>query len=232
MKRNKNYVTAVALIFAAIYTVSYLTRVNFGAIISEMERSTKISKNLLSLSLTGSFFTYGIGQILSGITVDRISPKKMISVGLLVTAGMNLLIPFCKNHYAMLAVWCVNGFAQSMMWPPIVKMMSQLFRDGDYQKAAVIVSWGSSVGTMLVYLLAPLVMGILSWKWVFFLAAGTALITVILWQGFSYKTEPNPIQNRADKGKFSILFTPLMLGVMIAIILQGMLRDGVTTWMP
>ena len=28
------------------------------------------------------------------------------------------------------------------------------------------------------------------------------------------------------------LFTPLMLSIMMAIILQGMLRDGVTTWMP
>ena len=67
MKQSENNVTAVALLFAAIYTVSYLTRVNLGAIISEMERATLIPKALLSLSLTGSFFTYGLGQILSGI---------------------------------------------------------------------------------------------------------------------------------------------------------------------
>lgn len=232
MKQNENNVTAVALLFAAIYTVSYLTRVNFGAIISEMERATLIPKALLSLSLTGSFFTYGLGQILSGIAVDRISPKKMISTGLLVTAGMNLLIPLCKDPYAMLAVWCVNGFAQSMMWPPIVKMMSQMFHDKDYRKAAVIVSWGSSVGTMLVYLLAPLVMRLLNWQWVFFLAAGAAVLTVILWQGFSFRPETITIPKTGEKGRIGVLFTPLMLCVMVSIVLQGMLRDGVTTWMP
>ncbi len=231
MRKRKTSATAVALLFAAIYMVSYFTRVNFGAIISEIELSTGISKDMLSLSLTGSFFTYGIGQTLSGIAVDRFSPKKMITVGLLITAAMNFLLPFCQSAYGMLLVWCVNGFAQSMMWPPIVKMMSQQFDEESYKKAAVIVSWGSSVGTIVVYLLSPLVLSLWGWKWVFIVAGIAACVTVLLWQGFSYKPQQKQAA-KAQKGNAKILYSPLILCVMCAIILQGMLRDGVTTWMP
>ena len=76
-------------------------------------------KTLLYMALTGIAITYGGGQIISGICGDRISPKKLISYGLILTVFMNILIPFCTNHYQMLAVWCVNGFAQAFMWPPI-----------------------------------------------------------------------------------------------------------------
>ena len=45
------------------------------------------------------------------------------------------------------------------------------------------------------------------------------------------KTEPAKI-NRGQHGKGLSLISPLMLSIMLAIILQGTLRDGVTTWMP
>ena len=232
MQKNRNRVFGISLMFAAIYMVSYLTRINFGAVVAQMEVSTGISRKLLSLSLTGSFVTYGIGQVVSGVTVDRISPKKLITSGLAVTALMNFLLPLCGSPYTMLAVWCVNGFAQSMMWPPIVKMMSQLFDEEEYKKAALIVSWGSSVGTIGVYLLVPAVLSALSWKWVFYICSFVAVITVVLWQFFTYKPAAAIAQTKKEVGSIRKLFTPLLFGVMGAIVLQGMLRDGVTTWMP
>lgn len=233
LRKEMNPALVIGFLFAAIYTVSYLTRINFGAIISAMEASTGIGKDLLSLSLTGSFVTYGVGQVVSGVLVDRISPKKLMSIGFAVTAAMNLVLPVCINPYVMLLLWCINGFAQSFMWPPIVKMMSQLLDDEAYKKAAVIVSWGSAVGTMLIYLVSPLILSVLSWQWVFWICGSIAVLTLLLWQRFCY---PTPMKSTAKatnkKGSAGVLFAPVMIGVMAAIILQGMLRDGVTTWMP
>lgn len=89
--RKEINATRIVLVFATIYMVSYITLINFGAIVAEIEQAIGSSKNLLSLSLTGSFITYEIGQILSGIAADQISPKKLISIGLIVTATMNFL---------------------------------------------------------------------------------------------------------------------------------------------
>ncbi len=230
---QKNRGLSLGLIFAAVYTVSYLTRINFGAIVSEMETATGIGKDLLSLSLTGSFVTYGVGQVVSGMLVDRISAKKLVTIGLIVTASMNLLLPCFLNPYLMLMIWCINGFAQSFMWPPMVKMMTQRLNDEEYQKAAVVVSWGSSVGTMLIYLISPLIISLLNWQWVFFLCSMAAAVTLLLWQKFPDQKEIAVTSEKScQKGSARVLFAPVMIGVMAAIVLQGMLRDGVTTWMP
>ena len=92
---NKKDVRSLTILLACTYMVSYLTRINYGTIISAMVTQTGFTKDSLSLALTGSFITYGAGQIISGIMGDRINPKKLISYGLAVTVAMNILLPFC-----------------------------------------------------------------------------------------------------------------------------------------
>ncbi len=232
---TKKEINTLTIIFAFTYMVSYITRINYGAIIVEMVSATGFSKSALSMAVTGSFVTYGTGQIISGIIGDKISPKKLVSYGLCLTVLMNILLPICTNPYLMLAVWCVNGFAQSFMWPPIVRLMTTLLTVENYKKTTAKVSWGSSIGTIIVYLLSPVLISCFGWKSVFWFSAGVGFITIFIWNKFSYEIE---IQKRekatsvASSDKRYKLFTPLMLAIMIGIILQGMLRDGVTTWMP
>lgn len=231
---QRNSASAVTLLFAVTYMISYMTRINYGAIISEMGSATGFTKSQLSMALTGSFITYGVGQIISGICGDKLSPKKLVSFGLIVTVLMNLLIPVCKNPYQMLGVWCINGFAQSFMWPPLVRLMSVLLSDEEYKKACGKVSWGSSIGTIAVYLISPLFISLFGWKSVFLFSAICGAVMIVVWN--RYACETNAPAEKTDvsgqsTGKSS-LFSMVMIGVMAAIILQGMLRDGVTTWMP
>lgn len=65
--QNKKDIQIVALIFAVTYMVSYITRINYGAVISEMVKDTGFTKSALSVPLTLSCITYGAGQIVSGI---------------------------------------------------------------------------------------------------------------------------------------------------------------------
>lgn len=237
---TKKEVNSLAILFSITYMISYITRINYGAVISEMIIDTGISKSLLSLALTGSFITYGVGQIFSGILGDNFSPKKLITAGLTATVLMNVLIPFCTNPYQMLVVWCINGFAQAFMWPPLVLLMTAYLSDDDYKKATVKVSWGSSLGTIVVYLIAPPLILLGGWKSVFIVCAFLGLIMILVWQKFAkdITKEDKLSLTAADKkiekpkGSFGIFFTPIIIGLMIGIILQGMLRDGITTWMP
>lgn len=231
---SRRDVNKLTLLFSITYMISYITRINYGAIVAKMEIATSIPRSLLSLALTGSFITYGVGQIISGICGDKFSPKKLVTLGLIVTVAMNLLIPICSNPYQMLGVWCVNGFAQAFMWPPLVKLMTSLLSEDDYKKSSAKISWGSSFGTIAVYLFSPLLISLFGWKSVFLFSAvfGTAMIFV--WNKYSYEI-PKPTK-KAEKTSSSSstarFISPLMLCVMLCIVLQGMLRDGVTTWTP
>lgn len=234
-------ISKISILFMITYMVSYITRINYGAIISEMVEATAVSKSLLSLALTGSFVTYGVGQIISGICGDKFHPKKLVGYGLIVSIIMNLLIPLAPGYRWTLVIWSVNGFAQAFMWPPIVKLMTELFSAEDYKKACVIVSRGSAAGTIVIYLLSPVLISLAGWKSVFILSALSGIIMVGLWFKMCPDVEfemtcggngHNTAKTQTVKNETPNLFAPVMLGIMLAIVLQGILRDGVTTWMP
>lgn len=224
---------ALTLLLTVTYVVSYLTRTNYAAIISEMELSTGFSRSLLSLSLTGSFITYGVGQVLSGILGDRIQPKKMILLGLLLSAGMNALLPLCQSPTQMTVLWCVNGFAQACLWPPLVRLMVALFTAEEYKKYSVIVSMGGSIGTILVYLASPMLILTLGWKSVFWTASVCGIVMALVWCKLPCHIEKKqPEKEAVSKQDGTNRHTALLALILLAIVLQGALRDGVTTWMP
>lgn len=228
---GKKQVNSLIFLFAVTYMVSYLTRINYGTVIAEMERATGFSRSLLSLAVTGSFITYGVGQIISGICGDRFSPKRLMLFGLIMTTVMNFLIPVCSNPYLMAVVWCANGFAQSFMWPPLVRLMSALLSAEDYDRATVRVSWGSSAGTIALYLISPLLISIFSWKAVFIFSGICSIIMIFVWQKKCVDVETVK-RGRKSGGSMQGIFTSVIIAIMVAIIMQGALRDGITTWMP
>ena len=229
---DRKAVAGITWLFAITYMVSYLTRINYGAVISEVVTDTGYTKDLLAMAVTGSFITYGVGQIVSGIIGDRISPKKLITLGFIVTTVMNLLMILCANPWQMLIVWCINGFAQSFMWPPLVRLMSALVSREDYKGVSTKVAWGSSIGTMVIYLVSPVLISLSGWRSIFIFSAVSAVLMIFAWNRFCPEIQTEKTAREKKQRVKSPLFAPVMLCIMVAIILMGMLRDGVTTWMP
>ena len=72
------------------------------------------------------------------------------------------------------------------------------------------------------------------WRTVFFFSAICGIIMILVWNRYCEDAPVISIENASIQGssqKNSFL-SPLLLCIMLTIVLQGMLRDGVTTWMP
>ena len=222
-----------------VYFCSYLTRHNYAVVVAEITAAEGISKALAGSVVTGGFIAYGISQLISGWLGDRLEPWKVVFGGLAMTAVCNLLLPLCPASTVLPAlIWLINGFAQAMIWPPMVKIMSSRMDAASYQRSCVQVSIFGSVGTVTLYLLAPLCIAVLNWKSLFFLCGFIAIGTALLWKK-DMKNGPSilePVVNRGplqSKERLRIPLGPvtaLLLGM--GIVTQGVLRDGVTTWMP
>ena len=233
MKADKKQARRIIFICSLIYMISYITRTNYGAVIAEMVTSTGFPKSALSVALTGSFITYGAGQLISGWFGDRVQPRTLIALGLGATSCMNLLIPLCSTPGQMAVVWCVNGLAQAFMWPPIVKIMFVTLNSEDYSRGMVRVSWGSSFGTIAVYLLAPLMILTLGWKHVFTISSVFGILGIAAWLPICPRIALDPPKKKtAGKVTGFRQVLPALILVMLCITMQGILRDGVTTWMP
>lgn len=222
------------------YLVSYVTRVNLSATLVEVIAAGMAAKKTAALALTVCSVTYGIGQVLSGWICDRYKPQNLIMTGFLITICTNLGVGFMPGDTWLVPLWAINGVAQAMMWPPMVRILSWYLTEEDYRLACVRVSWGSSVGTILVYLAAPLIIGVMDVRWVFVFCAASACLMLAVWKIFYGRNFGTPQvtagrEKKADRptaaplGKTAVL---LMAAVFFGIVLQGFLRDGVTNWMP
>lgn len=168
-------------ICAWFFTLQVISRVSITA--RSFRRSSvprAWRKTRFPLAVTGLFVTYGVGQLISGFLGDRIAPKYLITGGLVLASAMNFLLPLNANPYYMLVIWCINGLGQAFMWPPIVKLLSGYLNDKEYSRATVIVSWGSSGGTIAIYLIAPLMISLAGWRSVFYLCAALGLAAAVL----------------------------------------------------
>ncbi len=222
-------------LFTAVYFAGYLTRTNFAAIISEIENETGYSKASLSLCLTGLFFAYGLGQLVSGYLGDRARPKALVFIGLSASSLCNFLMAFVRSPALMMILWTVNGFAQSFLWPPIVLMLTALTEGEEYRKAVMSVNSGGSAGAVAVYLISPFLMTLFSWRAVFLCCGILGIAMSGLWLKYCPSVSAKYVNPRKfplidAEGKW--LIPAEMAGILLAVVIQGALRDGATTWMP
>ena len=62
------------------------------------------------------FWCYAFGQLVSGRLGSYFGYKKLMIVGILLSAILNVLISFQENLVLIAVLWGLNGFAQAMVW--------------------------------------------------------------------------------------------------------------------
>ena len=164
-----------------VYSASYVTRLDYAAVLVEIVQDLQIAKTTASIAVTGSFITYGIGMVIFGMSGDVIKPRLLVSIGLLGTSLINLFMGLLSNIHIMIGTWCFNGFFQAMLWPSLSRMLAENLPPEKSPGAVATVSAVAQVATLGIYLLSPMVIRISGWRTVFLLAAGIGVIVILLW---------------------------------------------------
>lgn len=240
----------LCMLLSMVYFTSYLTRLNFAAVTAELTAEgtgilTKTEAGTITMAL---FITYAVGQIVSGAMSDHFRPERVIAAGFLLAMGCNVLMPFAAGKTAwMVAIWGVNGFAQAFFWPPMVKLMSTYYDEAGYAHCNWAVSVAAHLSTIVIYIAVAGCVKFLNWQSAFFGAAIlAALALTIFLVGFSvFRRSAVPLSGigvissskEAAKDTARPRLFPLFLStgtvfIMVAIMAQGFLKDGVQNWLP
>ena len=244
MTKKKMSPKTLIAICSAIYFVSYFTRKNFAAVMAGMIEIGVINKEMGGYIGMALFITYGIGQVVSGFLGDKIKPQLLLALGLGATTVSNLLMPVANGSAFTIALWGINGFAQAMLWPPIVKLLSSNLDNETYVKANLIVTSAAHVATILLYLYVPLCLLVFDWQTVFYSASAIAAIaltafiillslTVINGEKAQTKKPTTTFDNAQNAPKTAtVIYKSGLIPIFLAIIAMGFLRDGIESWLP
>lgn len=237
VKKSRLIVIALWIIYAS----AYFGRTCYSASIASIVSSGIYTKSEIGLVGTAFFVCYGAGQIISGIAGDRVNPFGMVLFGALGSSVCCFSMAFTKSLALMAVIWGANGIFQSMLWAPLLRIFSQTISSELREKAILNIALSLPVGTVCAYLCSTLVIKYSNWNNVF-ICGGTVILLAFLLGLISIliceksMTRISEKRKKADKntpsGFLPIVISSGLLIIIIPSFLHGMMRDGITNWVP
>lgn len=224
-----------------IYACAYFGRTCYSAAIASIVSDGIYTKSEIGLVGTAFFICYGAGQILSGIAGDRVNPFAMVLLGAIGSCACCFSMAFVNSLALMAVIWGINGIFQSMLWAPLLRIFSETVNAKLREKAILNIALSLPVGTVCAYLCSTLIIKYSNWNNVF-ICGGTVILLAFLLGLISIliceksMTRISEKRKKADKntpsGFLPIVISSGLLIIIIPSFLHGMMRDGITNWVP
>lgn len=228
------------------YFSTYLGRLNYSASLTEIIRAEGYEKGAAGFIGTAFFFSYGLGQLFSGVMGDKKKPYQMIFIGVLGSGICNGAMGLSGAVWQMAVVWCINGLFQSLIWSPIIKLFSDWIPTGSQKKFCVNINSSVPVGTFAAYGLTALIIWKFHWRTVFFFSSLCLAAISVIWYAGSRKIKRDVEENgimeepvfisqdkkQTDASMWKLILASGMIYFCFGLMFQGVLKDGVTTWIP
>ncbi len=230
------------------YTFSYFGRYNFSACLSDMTDAGLLDKSFGGLISSAYLVFYGMGQFINGRLGVRISPSIMVAVGLFGSGSANVLMGSVSNKYLFLVIWAANGFFNSMLWSPIVRVFTEWITEERRARAGADISLTIPVGMTLSYVISSFMLKNSSWRGVFFTCGGFVLLGGVIWfvgvrilkpyiSMMKEKAALEVTESLGEDGEkkslsLSVFFKAGVVFVAVVALFNGSLKDAVQSWAP
>lgn len=158
------------------YGLYYVCRLSLNVIKKPIVDAGVLSEGELGMIGSGLFITYAVGKLCNGFLADRSNIRRFMSIGLLITALINLVLGFTTSFGFFLVLWALNGWAQSMGAAPCVVALSRWY--GNKERGSFYGFWSSShnIGEALTFIATSAIVATFGWQWGF---KGAGLIGLV-----------------------------------------------------
>lgn len=136
------------------YGSFYFCRNNLGVALPGIGAELHLSKTELGTVLMALKLAYGVGQFVNGQLAERFPPRRLLALGLLASAALNVLFGFATSLYFMTFLWACNGYVQALGWPPTMRVAANWFSIGERGRAIGIIGTGYQLCGALTFVIA------------------------------------------------------------------------------
>ena len=229
-----------------VYACSYIGKLGYSANIVNIESDFGVTHAMAGMASTFFFFAYGAGQIVNGVFCKKYNLKYLVFVVLFVSAACNLTVGLIKSFTVIRFLWLINGAALSVLWPSLIRLLSETLRAEYSPKVVVVMGTTVAAGTFAVYGLSALFVAMGNYRVIFYLAAAILPAIALAWIFLYDKLTKACTAEKADeevssesgdeeqtpKAKMGkvMVFSIVALGIFAVI--TNLVKDGLTTWVP
>lgn len=175
--RRVRWQTFIAMTLA--YVTFYVCRLSFTVAKSAL---VELGITLTELGMIGStlFFSYAIGKLVNGFIADHANVVRYMSLGLLLSAGMNLMMGMTTNALLLAIFWGINGWAQSMGVGPCAVSLARWYGVKERGTFYGIWSTAHNIGEAVTYMVIAAVIAGFGWQMGYLSTAALGAAGVVL----------------------------------------------------
>jgi MFS transporter, OPA family, glycerol-3-phosphate transporter len=172
------------------YGTFYFTRNNLSVALPGISAELGYTKSQMGTVLMGLKLAYGVGQLLNGQFAERFPPRRLLALGMLASAGLNVFFGFATGLYFLTFIWAANGYVQALGWPPTIRVAANWFPALQRGRAIGIIGTGYQLCGALTFVVAGWAAERFGWRGALYVPA--ILITLsALHMWFVLDEEPN-----------------------------------------
>jgi OPA family glycerol-3-phosphate transporter-like MFS transporter len=234
MKQNFRLVYGLCLF---IYTGAYFGRVNFSIALPYLQDALDYSKGRLGIVASGFFVAYAVGQLINGILGDRFHPRLFMGIGLLIAGISNIILGMVSTLPIMVILWALNGYFQSMLWGPLVRLVTDLVPPNSLQKLMLPLAATPVLGYFLAYTLLGRLIALADWRATFVIPGVFLVVMAIFWywglKGYTTKPSSTPAQNESRNVPQNLPTFILSKRLWVFVLLcvpEGAVKEGLNLW--
>ncbi len=224
------------------YGSFYFCRNNLGVALPGIGKELALDKNQLGTVLMALKLAYGVGQFINGQLAERLPPRKLLALGLLASAGLNVAFGFGTALYFLTFVWACNGYVQALGWPPTMKVGANWFPPLQRGRAIGIIGTGYQLCGALTFVVAGWAAEKFGWRGALSVPAALLVASAVHMLVFlkespeDAKLEPSAAHpspttpNSFRENLATTLSNPSLWFVAVALCLLDACRYGFTDW--
>ena len=141
------------------------------------------------------FWAYAFGHLINGRLGEIVGVNKLIVIGMVLSALMNVLIGFQSSLLMITILWGLNGYVQSMLWSPGMALLANWWpgsKRGFATGFANAFSGLGSVVTAFVVSVSLVVFADMGWRAAFIGSAIVMLAVAVIYPFFA-KEKPSEV---------------------------------------
>lgn len=161
------------------YTAFYIIRQNFSIAVPQMLDEFGYTKTQIGWIFSAFSIVYGFSKFINGAISDKSNARYFMVLGLLGAAILNIMMGFTQSIVIIGVLYAMNGWVQSMGWPPITRLLTHWYGPKELGTKWGICNSSHQIGSIIILNGGALLLLHYSWRSVFLIPGIICAITAI-----------------------------------------------------